>query len=153
MDEQPAPSGPYGEFGPLLVGLLVFVGGTWFWVENAVLFHQMPSFLWAFTIAFAGTTAMRQLASPRTDYLNLLTPILALGSTLAAIYFIRMDLIRQSYAARGRAVPDWWTSPEVFRDILSSGGTSKGMLELAVLLMASVAGMCCAMALIPRGRS
>lgn len=95
---------------------------------------------------------MRQLASHRTDYLSLLNPILAVLSTLSAVYLIRMDLIRQSEASRGRLVPDWWTSPAVLRDILTSGGTQQGQLQLAVLLMASVAGLTCAAALIRRGR-
>jgi hypothetical protein len=151
-DSKPV-SDPYAAWYPALVGLLVFGGGTWFWVENAILFHDVPSFLWAFSIAFAGTTAMRQLASQRTDYLSLLTPIFAVASTLSAVYLIRMDLIRQSAASQGRMVPDWWISPAVLRDILTSGGTRQGQLELAVLLMASVAGLTCAAALVRRGRS
>ena len=137
---------------PLLVGLLIFVGGTWFWIENAIVLHNVPSFLWAFSIAFLGTTAMRQLASPRTDYLGLVTPILALGSTLSALYLIRMSIIRDNYAAMGRAVPEWWTSSEVFRDIITSGGTGRGILELSALLMASIAGLTCSAALVGRGR-
>ena len=152
MREPDAKPDPYAEWFPALSGLVVFGGGTWFWVEYAIPFHNVPSFLWAFTIAFAGTTSMRQLASKRTDYLVILTPILAALSTLASLYLIRMDLIRQSYAASGRMVPDWWTSTAVFRDIITSGGTRQGQMELAVLLMASVAGLACASALIPRGR-
>jgi hypothetical protein len=153
LDEPKSVPEPYAELYPALVGLLVFGGGTWFWVENAILFHNVPSFLWAFSIAFAGTTAMRQLASHRTDYLSLLNPILAVASTLSAVYLIRMDLIRQSEASRGGIVPDWWTSPAVLRDILTSGGTQQGQLQLAALLMASVAGLTCAAALIRRGRT
>jgi hypothetical protein len=152
MREPDAKPDPYAELYPALTGLVVFGGGTLLWIKYAVLFHNVPSFLWAFTIAFAGTTSMRQWASKRTDYLVILTPILAVMSTLTALYLIRMSLIRQSYAASDRLVPDWWTSTAVFRDIITSGGTRQGQLELTVLLMASVAGMACASALIPRGR-
>jgi hypothetical protein len=152
MRDPDTPPTPYAELFPALSGIVVFGVGTWVWVNYAVLFHNVPSFLWAFTIAFAGTTSMRQLASKRTDYLVLLNPVLAGLSTLSALYLIRMDLIRQSYAASGRIVPDWWTSTAVFRDIISSGGTRQGQLELAVLLIASLAGLTCAYALIPRGR-
>ena len=135
---------------PLGVGLLVFGGGTWFWVANAYALHQVPSFLWAFSIAFLGTAAMRKNATVRNDYINLLAPILAFGSTAFAIYTIRIASIRQMYAQRGMPDPGWWNGSDTLRHLLTQGGSNQGKLELAVMLTASLAGLVCASSLVRR---
>ena len=84
---------------------------------------------------------MRQFASPRTDYLVLVAPLLAIGSILTAVYAIRMKGIRASYLAQGRTPPDWWHGSEVIQNILTKGGTNQGKLELVVLIMAGIAGL------------
>lgn len=155
MDEPVSPpsKAPYQEWYPLLLGLVFFGGGTWFWIENAVVMHEIPSFIFAFSVSFLGAAVMRQSASSKTDYLSLLTPVFAVLSTMAAIYFIRMKGIREAYRLRGRPEPDWWISSEVLRDLLTKGSTSMGQMELVVLLTASLSGVICASALVPRGRA
>ena len=153
MDEKPAARTPMSEWVPLIVGVVFFGGGTWFWIENAVVMHQVPSFIFAFSVSFLGTAVMRQTASSQTDYLNLFVPVFALLGTLTAIYGIRMKGIREAYRMRGMPVPDWWTNSEVLRDLLTKGGTEKGQLELVVLLTASIAGVICASSFIKRGRA
>ena len=148
----PPPKSSHEEWIPLLLGLVFFTGGTWFWVENAVVMHEVPSFIFAFAVSFLSAAVMRQSASSKTDYLSLVTPILAVLSTMAAIYFIRMKGIREAYRMRGRPEPDWWISSEVLRDLLTKGGTGMGQMELVVLLAASLSGVVCASAFVPRGR-
>ena len=155
MAEQPTPptKASLEEWTPLLLGVVFFGGGTWFWIENAVVMHQVPSFIFAFTVSFLGAAVMRQSASSKTDYLSLVTPIFAVLSTMAAIYFIRMKGIRADYRHRGLPEPDWWISSEVLRDLLTKGGTGMGQMELVVLLVASLSGVVCASAFVPRGRA
>ena len=105
MDEKPAARTPMSEWVPLIVGVVFFGGGTWFWIENAVVMHQVPSFIFAFSVSFLGTAVMRQTASSQTDYLNLFVPVFALLGTLTAIYGIRMKGIREAYRMRG--MPVW----------------------------------------------
>ena len=138
------------EWLPLGMGLFVFGGATWFWISNAYTMHEIPSFLWAFSIAFLGTAAIRQSATVRNDYINLLAPILALSSTLGAMYAIRLEGIREMYAQRGLPEPGWWNGSEAFRHLLTKGGSTQGMLELAVMLTASISGFVCAASFIRR---
>ena len=149
----PPPKSSKEEWVPLILGMTFFGGGTWFWIENAVVMHEVPSFLFAFTVSFLGAAVMRQSASSRTDYLSLVTPVFAALSTLAAIYFIRMKGIRAAYRMQGRPEPDWWISSEVLRDLLTKGGTGMGQMELVVLLVASLSGVVCASAFVSRGRA
>jgi|GEM_PF-4375519 len=147
----PKPSSRIDDLYPLFSGLLLFGLGNWIWIQSAVDLRHVPSFLWVFTIGFIGTTGMRMTANSRTDYLIIATPILALLGTMASIYFIRMGIIREQYAYLGLPVPDWWHDAEIRRNILTAGGTTRGYVELATLLMASISGMASSAALIPKG--
>jgi len=152
-DESPKeeiPASRIEDLYPLFAGLILFALGNWMWIRSAVDLRHVPSFLWVFTIAFVGTSGMRMTANSRTDYLVILTPVLALLGTMASIYFIRMGLIRDQYAYLGLPVPDWWHDAEIRRKILTAGETTRGIMELATLLMASVAGMTSSAALIPK---
>ena len=148
----PAPKSTREAWTPLWLGLICFGGGTWFWIENAVVLHEVPSFVFAFAVSFVGAAIMRRSASSKTDYLSLVTPIFAVLSTMAAIYFIRMKGIRTAYRLQGRPEPDWWINSEILRDLLTKGGTPMGQMELLVLLVASLSGVVCASAVVPRGR-
>ena len=148
---EPKPSSRLNDLYPLFTGILLFGLGNWIWIQSAVDLRHVPSFLWVFTIGFIGTTGMRMTANSRTDYLIIATPVLALLGTMAGIYFIRMGIIREQYAYLGLQVPDWWHDAEIRRNILTAGGTTRGYVEFATLLMASIAGMASAAALVPKG--
>ena len=93
---------------------------------------------------------MRQRSTVRNDYINLLGPVLAFGSTLCAIYSIRISSLQRMYAQRGLPEPGWWNGSETFRHLLTQGGSNQGKLELAVMLTASLAGLVCASSLVRR---
>ena len=95
-----SPKSSHEEWIPLLLGLVFFTGGTWFWVKHRG--HARGSLV---HLCLRGVVFERRSDAPerisKTDYLSLVTPILVL-STMAAIYFIRMKGIREAYRMRGR---------------------------------------------------